>query len=70
VLTNEEKRLKEAIKILIRDGKSGKFFEAAKSRYSELKNSERIINLSGELPGIDWTENYRENIASIEAMIK
>ena len=70
MLTKEEKQLKEAMKILLRDGKNGKFFEIAKTRYLALKTAERINNFAHEINGVDWTDNFRTDIAKIEQIIK
>ena len=68
MLTKEEKQLKEAIKILLRDGRNGKFFAAAMTRYCNLKTDERLYNLAHEIDGVDWTDNYNKDIAIIEAL--
>ena len=68
-MEKEEKMLKEAMKIILRDGSEGRLFEAAKKRYIELSTPERIHNLSHELPGIDWTQRYAEDVAEIEKII-
>ncbi len=68
-LTREEKMLKEAMKIILRDGQSGKFFEAAKARYLSLVSPKRLFNLSHELD-IDWTKNYKEDVEQIEELLK
>ena len=70
MLTREEKHLKEAIKILTRDGQAGKLYKIAAARYRELVSEERIKNLSSEIEGVDWTSNYASDIAEIEEMIK
>jgi hypothetical protein len=68
MLTKEEKQLKEAIKILVRDGRNGKLFEAAIARYHNLKSDERINNLAHEIGGVDWSDSYKQDIALIESM--
>ena len=65
-LTQEEKQLKEAIKILIRDGRNGRLFAPAMERYNSLKTDERINNLAHEIEGIDWSANYAADILTIE----
>lgn len=68
MLTKEEKQLKEAIKILVRDGRQGKLFDVAIQRYHGLKTDERINNIAHEIDGIDWSENYKQDIKIIESM--
>jgi hypothetical protein len=70
MLNKEEKQLKEAMKILLRDGKNGRLFEAAKERYVNLSTDERHYNLAHELEGIDWTKENSADRATIESMIK
>ncbi len=69
MLTKEEKQLKEAMKILLRDGKNGRLFEAAKARYTALKTDERINNLAHELTNIDWTEEKKRDIEEIDIIL-
>lgn len=68
MLTKEEKQLKEAMKILVRDGRNGKLFDAAMARYRSLKTDERINNLAHEISGVDWTDSYKSDIATIDTM--
>ena len=68
MLTKEEKQLKEAMKILLRDGRNGKLFEAAMARYRNLKTDERVNNLAHQIDGVDWTDGLKEDIAAIEAL--
>lgn len=49
MLTKEEMQLRNAMKLLVRDGKSGQHFEAAKERYISLVSDERIRNISNDL---------------------
>jgi hypothetical protein len=49
MLTKEEMQLRNAMKLLVRDGKSGQHFEAAKERYINLMTDERIRNISNDL---------------------
>ncbi len=69
-LTREEKQLKEAMKILLRDGRTGRLFNAAKARYLALITNSRVSNLAHELDGIDWTNNYQNDIKQIDQIIK
>ncbi|MDD5501610.1 MAG: hypothetical protein PHH57_08055 [Candidatus Omnitrophica bacterium] len=71
-LTKEERQLKEAMKILIRDGKGGRLFDAAKQRYLALKTETRLQNITAEyLQGVEGaTHNPFENdIKVIDKMI-
>ena len=67
-LTKEEKQLKEAIKILVRDGKQGRLFEAAKARYVSLKTDERVYSLAHELD-LDRTDWWNDTIKEVEKII-
>lgn len=69
MLTKEESQLKNAMKLLIRDGKNGQHFEAAKERYINLSTDERHYNLAHEIAGIDMTKEYTADRATIAAMI-
>ena len=69
MLTKEEKQLKEAMRILIRDGQEGNLYKVAVARYRKLVSEERIKNLSFEIEGVDWTSNYASDINKIEKMI-
>ena len=68
-LTKEEKNLKEAMKIILRDGKEGQLYNAAKDRYIALKTDERINNLAHELGNVDWTNQYKTDIETINKLI-
>lgn len=69
MLTKEESQLKNAMKLLIRDGKNGQHFAAAKERYINLSTDERHYNLSHEIAGVDWTKENAADRSAIEAMI-
>ena len=68
-LAKEEKQLKEAMKIILRDGKTGKLFEAAKTRYENLKTDDRLNNMAHEIDGVDWTVSIKKDVAEIESII-
>jgi len=68
-LTKEEKQLKESMKILLRDGRTGRLFVAARDRYLALKTDGRINNLVHEID-INWTKNYTDDVTEIEKIIK
>lgn len=65
----EQKKLKEAMKILLRDGKKGRLFEAAKKIFLANNTSENINALAHELDGVDWTKAISEDLAIIAKMI-
>ena len=67
-LTKEEKQLKEAMKIILRDGNAGRLFEAAKARYQTLKTDARLNNMAHEIDGVDWAERIKKDVAEIESM--
>lgn len=69
-LTKEEKKLKEAMKIILRDGKSGHLYNVAIERYKELYTPERIANLAHEVDDVDWTTNYNNDIIAIQRYLK
>lgn len=69
-LTKEEKMLKETMKILLRDGKAGRNYDAAKARYLALRSPERLHNLSHEIDGVDWTPNYANDSQEIDLLIQ
>ena len=70
MLTTEEKKLKEAMKILLRNGRDGKMYNLAMERYNALVTPERIANLSHEIEGIDWTARYADDMLIIAKMSK
>lgn len=72
MLTSDEKKLKNAMKLLVRDGKSGQYYEAAKERYISLKSDERIRNIASDLDpnGVDfWVKEFSNDCAIIDSMI-
>ena len=72
MLTKEEQQLRNAMKLLIRDGKNGQYFEAAKERYINLKTDERIANLARDLDpnGVDfWVKEFANDCETIDKMI-
>jgi hypothetical protein len=69
-LTKEEKKLKEAMKIILRDGKSGHLYNVAIERYKELYTPERIENLAREIDDVDWTTNYNDDVKAIQQYIE
>ncbi|TAL62119.1 MAG: hypothetical protein EPN88_13960 [Bacteroidetes bacterium] len=67
--TKEEKQLKEAMKIILRDGKTSKLFNAAKVRYKDLKTDKRLYNIAHQIDGVDWTNNVRKDVIEIESIL-
>ena len=70
MLTIDEKKLKESMKILLRDGRHGKMYNLAIERYNALMTPERIANLSHEVKGIDWSNQYADDMLIIAKMSK
>lgn len=69
-LTKDQRQLKEAMKIILRDGKDGRFFEIAKTRYIALKTEDNINALSHEIEGCDTSKQYQTDISEIETILK
>jgi len=65
----DQKKLKEAMKIILRDGKNGRLFAAAIARFKEFGIEENFHALAHELDGIDWTANIAQDKSEIEKMI-
>ncbi len=68
-LTEEEKQLKEAMKILLRDGKVGHLYISAKERFNNLYTDQRINNLGKEMESINLLPSYQKDVTKIKQMI-
>lgn len=68
-LTTEERQLKEAMKILLRDGKEGRLYGKAAERFLALYSEDRINNMGHEMDGVDLTLEFTRDAETIKNMI-
>lgn len=68
-LSKETRQLREAIKILLRDGKEGRLFDAAKARFEALYSDALISEMATEMDGIDLTKEIKADVDKIRKMI-